>query len=244
MQSRLIKFFNDQKVLNLNQFGTINQFCTIISLIKNIQKGLDDEQVACGVFIDLEKAFDTVNHTLQLNKLSYYGIRGIGNRWFKSCLGSHAQYVSNNGFNSNYILLKYGVPQTSVLGPLLFLIFINDVNYAIKNSTTFHFADDTYQLNFKLSIKETNKSGKKNLKNLLNWLNANKISLNVTKTEVVVISRAKGKVFDTDLKLKMCVRKLYPSHHVKYLRVCLDKYINWATRHITESALSREMLYV
>ena len=64
MQSRLIKFFNDQKVLNLNQFGTINQFCTIISLIKNIQKGLDDEQVACGVFIDLEKAFDTVNHTL------------------------------------------------------------------------------------------------------------------------------------------------------------------------------------
>ena len=147
-------------------------------------------------------------------------------------------------FQFDLYITEIRCPSNLVLGPLLFLICINDLNCAIKNSATFHFADDTYQLNFKLSIKETNKSGKKNLKNLLHWLNDKEISLNVTKTEVVVISRAKGKVFDTDLKLKMCVRNLYPSHHVKYLRVCLDKYINWATRHIIESALSSEMLYV
>ena len=175
---------------------------------------------------------DTVDHTLFLNKLSYYGIRGIANRWFKSYLSNRTQYVSINGFNSNHKFMKYVVPQGSVLGPLLFLIFIYDLNYAIKTSATFHFADDTCLLNVKQSIKEINKSVNKDLKSLLHWLNANKISLNVTKTEVVIF-RAKGKVFDTDLKLKMCGKKLYPSHHVKYLVVYLDEYLNWAT-HVNQ----------
>ena len=90
----------------------------------------------------------------------------------------------------------------------LFLIFLNGLNYAIKNPTTCHFADDIYLLNVKQSIKEINKSVNKDSKSLLYWLNANKISLNVTKTEVVIF-RAKDKVFDTDLKLKVCDKRLY-----------------------------------
>ena len=108
--------------------------------------------------------------------------------------------------------MKYGVPQGSVIGPLPFLIFINDLDYAINNSTNFHFADDTCLLNIKQSIKEINKSVNKDLKSHLHWVNDNKISLYVTKTEVIF--RAKSKVFDTDLKLKMCGKKLYLSHHV------------------------------
>ena len=111
--------------------------------------------------------------------------------------------------------MKHGVPQGLVLRPLLFLIFINELNFAFKNSTTFHFANDTCLLNVKQSIKEINKFLNKDLKILLHWLNANKISLHITKTEVIIF-RAKGKVFDTDLKLKMCAKKLYPSRHVKY----------------------------
>ena len=84
---------------------------------------------------------------------------------------------------------------------------MNDLNYAIKNSTTFHFADATCLLNVKQPITEINKPMNKDFKSLLRWLNANKISLNVTKTEVVIF-RAKGKVFDIDLKLKMCATKL------------------------------------
>ena len=80
-----MKFLDDQKILYLKQFGFQKNFSishAIISLIENVQKSVDDKQIATGVFIDLEKAFDTVDHTLLLNKLFYYGIRGIANRWF------------------------------------------------------------------------------------------------------------------------------------------------------------------
>ena len=99
-----------------------------------------------------------------LKKLNHYGIRGIANDWFRSYLSDRTQFVSINGFNSDCKTVKYGVPQGSVLGPLLFLIFINDLNIAIKNSETFHFADDTKneviifkrkkkQLDFDLNLK-------------------------------------------------------------------------------------------
>ena len=84
-----------------------------------------------------------------LKKLIHYDVRGIANDWFRSYLSGRSQFVSINGFNSDSKTVKYGVPQGSVLGPLLFLIFINDLNIAIKNSETFHFSDDTYLLNIK-----------------------------------------------------------------------------------------------
>ena len=108
------------------------------------------------------------------------------NDWFRSYLSDRTQFVSINGFNSDYKTVKYGVPQGSVLGPLLFLIFINDLNIAIKNSETFHFADDTCLLNIKDSIKKINKVVNKDLKFLIQWLHANKIFLNVAKTEVII----------------------------------------------------------
>ena len=135
-----------------------------------------------------------IEHIQTINCLSAFdhfmglAVKGLSNRY---------QYVFTNGFNSNHKLMKYGLPQGSVFGTLLFLIFLNDLNYPIKNSTTVQFSDDTYLLSVKQSIKEINISVNKDLKSLRHWLNANKISLNVTKTEAVIF-RAKGQVFDTD----------------------------------------------
>ena len=196
-------------------------------MLEIIQKALDGGQIACGIFIGLEKAFDTVSHDILLEKLEHYGIRGISNDWFRSYLSDRSQFVSINGFNSDYKTIKYRVPQGSVLGPLLFLIFINDLNIVIKHSETFHFADDTCLFNIKDPVKQRNKVVNKDLNFLFQWLNANKISLNVTKTEVVIFRRKK-KQLDCDLNLKLCGKKFKPSNYVRYLGIYLDEYLNWS----------------
>ena len=136
MHSRLIEFLGEKQILYYRQFGFRKDFSTdhaTLTLLVSIQKALDDRQFACGIFIDLEKAFDTVSHDILLEKLNHYGVRDITNDWFRSYLIDRTQFVSINGFNSDYKTLKYGVPQGSVLGTLLFLIFINDLNIAIEN---------------------------------------------------------------------------------------------------------------
>ena len=107
-----------------------------------------------------------------LEKLNRYGIRGISNDWFRFYLRDRTQFVSINGFNSDNKTAKYGVPQGSVLGALLFLLAINDLNFAIKYSEIFHFADDICLLNIKDLIKKINKAVNKELGFLIQWQHA------------------------------------------------------------------------
>ena len=171
------------------QFGFRQKFSAshaLINLTENIWQAPDEGYIGCGTFVDLQKAFDTVDHEILLSKLDYYGIRRISNNWFKSYLSNHKQFVSINGYDSGLAEIKCGVPQGSVLGPLLFLLYINDLNQAIKFCKVHQFADDTNLLYLGKSIKKLNKLVNYDLKTLLYWLNANKISLNVKKTKLVV----------------------------------------------------------
>ena len=184
MYKRLYTFLNKNNVIYNLQFGFRQQYSTshaLINITENIRKALDDGNISCGVFVDLQKAFDTVDHQILLAKLNHYGIRGVSNDWFKSYLSNRSQYVSINGYNSGLAAINCGVPQGSVLGPLLFLLYINDLNQAIKFCKVHHFADDTNLLCLGNSIKKLNKLVNADLKRLVNWLNANKISLNVKK---------------------------------------------------------------
>ena len=110
------------------------------------------------------------------------------------------------------------MPQGSILGPLLFLIYINDLHVAIKHSEVHHFADDTNLLNFDSCVKSTNKQVNYDLKNLSNWLKTNKISLNASKTELVLFTLPK-KQLDCDLKIKLNGKRLYDTDSVKYLGI-------------------------
>ena len=183
MCKRLYTFLNKNIIYNL-QFGFRQQYSTyhaLNNITEKIRKALDDGNIGYGIFVDLQKASDTVDHQMLLAKLNNYGIRGVSNDWFKSYLSNHNQYVSINGYESGLAALNCGVPQGSVLGPLLFLLYINDLNQAIKFCKVHHFADDTNLLCLSNSIKKLNKLVNADLKHLANWLNANKISLNIKK---------------------------------------------------------------
>ena len=222
-------FLNKTNIIQNLQFGLRQQYSTshaLISITENIIKALDDGNIVCGIFVDLLKAFDTVDHEIVLAKLNHYGIRGVSNDWFKTYLSNRNQYVSINGYESGIAALNCDVPQGSVLGPLLFLLYINDLNQAIKFCTIYHFVDDTNLLCQSNSMKKLNKLVNADLKHLANWLNANKISLNVKKTDMVIF-KSRHKKFEGDLKIKLCGKRLYPTESVKYTGVKINTNYSW-----------------
>ena len=120
-----------------------------------------------------QKAFDSVSHNITLSKLEYYGVRNISNYWFSSYLNNRTQFVTINTERSSNTLVTHGVLQGSVLGPLLFLLFINDMHKAIINGTLRHFADDTNLLIVSKSVKKINREVNYNLRLINDWLNQN-----------------------------------------------------------------------
>ena len=223
VHKRVYKYLEEKNCIYSLQFGFRKKNATndaLIEITEKVRKALDNNEYACGIFVDLQKAFDTVNHKILIKKLEHYGIRGCANNWFASYLDDRQQYVSILGFESATNSIKHGVPQGSVLGPLLFLIYINDLHSAIKFSKVFHFADDTNLLNICKSSKQMQKQMNIDLKILYDWLLANMISLNTNKTEMIVFR--KPGTNRTDLKIKMNGYRLIPSEHIKYLGVHID----------------------
>ena len=117
MYNRICKFFADNNLIHSLQFGFRQKYSVhaIISLTENIRKNLDESGIGCGIFVDLQKELNIVDHDILLSKLEHYHIHGLANDWFKSYLSNRKQYVSINGYDSNLADVKFGFPQGSVL---------------------------------------------------------------------------------------------------------------------------------
>ena len=229
MHKQLYAFLEEHNILFKNQFGFRKKCSTAHSLIEiteKIKESIDSSKFGCGIFIDLKKAFDTVNHNILLKKLEHYGIRGSILKWFESYLTDRKQYVFYNGVSSDVKHITCGVPQGSVLGPLLFLIYINDLPNISNKLQFFLFADDTNIYFESDDLKSLEKTVNQELKKLSLWLNVNRLALNVAKTNFVIF-RSYQKIPDHNVTLLMNNKALEQKDHVKYLGVLLDQHLSW-----------------
>ena len=244
IKTRLTKFLEDNKCLFSRQFGFRNKHSTthaLIDLTETIRKALDDNEFACGVFLDFKKAFDTVNHKILLKKLEHYGVRGHALKWFTSYLTEKRQYTTVNNMDSQIDDISYGAPQGSVLGPLLFLMYINDLNSAIKFSCICHFADDTNILYRHQSLRKINQRINFDLKNIVEWLRANRIALNTSKTEIVLF-RTPRKPITRKMNFRISGQKIKLKSSAKYVGLIIDEFLNWKTHYtILRSKLERSI---
>ena len=152
------------------------------------------------------------------------GSRGNINKWFASYLSNRKQHVSVLGFDSSNQSMNHGVPQGSVLGPLLFLIYINDLHRSVKFSSTYHFADDTNLLSIGKNIFFLQSRLNRDPRGLYKWLLANKISLNAAKTELIIFRKPSQK--QPLINIKINGTRIVPVPSIKYLGVYLDSYLN------------------
>ena len=228
IKKRLSKFFEKHKVICENQFGFRKNHTTKHVLLKVITQCFDnakDKYHSCLIMLDIRKAFDTVNHELLLSKLYHYGIRGITYKLIQSYLNNRSQFVNINNKFSKKLIIKHGVPQGSNLGPLLFLIYINDLPNALSCHTTL-FADDTCLLIQAKNVSNLQKRSHNELSKVQQWMNCNKLTLNPNKTQVLLIPSSRQQVISTT-KLYLNNELIKPIETAKYLGITLDSQLKF-----------------
>ena len=181
---------------------------------------IDDGTFASGVFLDFQKAFDTVNYQILIANLEHYGVRGVPLNLFESYLENRKQFISVNNINSDIFPIECGATQSSVLGPLPFLIYINDLNNTVEVSDLHHFANDTNVLHLTKFLKDINRKINFDLKNIAMWLRDNKISLNANKTELVLF-RSKNRKITKTMNFRISGQKIKMLSKIKYLGLLL-----------------------
>ena len=223
VHERLYSFLGKEKLFE-GQYGFRNKRSTtdaLTDITERIRDACDKGYYSCGAFLDFRKAFDTVNHEILLSKLIHYRIRGQAVDWFQLFLSHRVQYTSVRGFDSEPSLVTHGVPQGSVLGPLLFIIFINDLHKSVKHGQILHFADDTNLLYSNKSMEKINKH--------INHDISLKISLNADKTEIITF-KSKRKQITKYLKFRISGQKINVSNKVKYLGIQMEQHLHWNVR--------------
>ena len=235
MYNRMKDYIDKLNLLYSSQYGFRKGHSTqhaILDIVNAIQINMNQGLFSCGVFIDLKKAFDTVDHNILLDKLNHYGFRGIINDWFSSYLNNRMQSTQIGPYISNKANVSYGIPQGSVLGPLLFLLYVNDIHQCSNKLKFYLFADDTNILYADKNLKSLENIVNIELQNLHEWLTSNKLTLNTTKTNFVIFHPYQKKVtyqpslymFDNEKNGNVTLES---KNYIKYLGVLIDKNLTW-----------------
>jgi len=222
---QLYAYLESNNILIENQFGFRYARSTSQAVLRHtefIYDGLDDGDIVFAMYLDFKKAFDSVDHEVLLQKLRHYGVRGVTNDWFRSYLTGRSQFVNVNGAFSSHRNITHSVPQGSNLGPLLFLVFINDFPNCTDLFNFLLFADDsTVSCRLpKSSLNDCVSLINNNLLCVSEWLNCNKIMINVSKTKYMLYSYRGKCEFDSQIRIGDEI--IQQTDSVKFLGVYLD----------------------
>ena len=190
MHDQFCDYLNTNNLIYLHQSGFRPLHSVVTCLMKNTNDwylNIDKGEYTGLIFIDLKKEFDTVDHNILLQKLAKYGVNGLEHDWFASYLNNRKQLCKVNGVSSNVSDINCGVPQGSFLDPLLFLTYINDLPFSLKQAHVSMYADDTKISHSSMSLADLQHNLNCDLSNLQDWLNGNKLSLNVVKTQSLIV---------------------------------------------------------
>ena len=228
----IVDFLESNNILYEHQYGFRKGHSTnhaVITLVERVAKALDTGKIVVGVYLDIRKAFDAIDHHILLRKLYSLGIRGNLYTWIKSYLTNRSQFVMYNNSKSETKFITHGVPQGSILGPLFFIVFMNDFSRASNILFSILFADDTTVIiegqNYNNLILTLNTE----LNKLDVWLQANKLTLNTDKTHYMVFHRARIK--SKTGKISIRNNAIDEVKSTKFLGVIIDDKLKW-TEHI------------
>ena len=241
--SQMYEYLTENNILFNSQHGFRSNHSTetaAIEFIDHIKSEISRKHTPISIFLDLSRAFDTVDHSILLNKLGHYGFAGSELRWFESYLTNRSQYVTWDGIKSETMPCKKGVPQGSILGPLLFLIYVNDLNFASKLFKLVCYADDS-NLVLSLCLHQNQSSRghlfciKRNYESLINneldkvvtWLEANKLSLNVSKTKFMIFHNRQFNITNHIPILKIRNEPIVRVNEFPFLGIIINENVNW-----------------
>ena len=223
-------FLNKHNVLYRYQYGFREKHSTdhaLIEIVDGIKFAIDDSKLAGGIFVDLKKAFDTVNHKILLEKLEQLGIRGIPNKLLESYLTNRYQYVQINDSKSNMRSINCGVPQGSVLGPLLFILYINDLANCCTQGKIRIFADDTAVYFACSNITEFIQIAATIMKQLDKWFASNLLSLNTEKSYYCIFRTTQNCRLILPDTIEFNNKSIKRTKSIKYLGITLDEFLDW-----------------
>ncbi len=231
---RLYSFCKTQNILYPNQYGFRPNHSTIHAISKfiaNVQTYREQNNFTISVLLDLSKAFDTIDHDILIRKLDHYGVRGLPLEWFRSYLTGRTQYVTYKNKISDFQNITCGVPQGSVLGPLLFIIYTNDLPNSMNTSQCILFADDTTVYKSSPNIIDAIVAIESDLANLYDWFCANKLSLNVSKTNFILFTPKTANQPINQETIKLGNQEIQRVNCAKFLGVYIDDELQW-DKHI------------
>ena len=243
MYNKLVSFFESHQIFFQHQYGFRKKHNTVHPIIHFLDhcakaNNKPDPELTLAMFCDLSKAFDVINHKILLSKLNHYGVRGVVQNWLANYLSNRQQFVQIKEHKSTTQQITCGVPQGSILGPILYLIYVNDIHNSCNKAHVVSFADDTTVYSSNHNIDVLYNDANAHINGLYQWFCANKLSLNAGKTKYIVIKPSYKNCDLSNMNIQIDDTSLArigndcPEKATKFLGLWIDENLSWK-QHIS-----------